>query len=89
MIKKFLIKVIRIYQQKISITKPARCRFYPTCSEYSAVAISRFGVTRGILLSIWRLLRCNPFFRGGFDPVPERKKREGKIIKNQGGGLNK
>lgn len=89
MIKKFLIKVIRIYQQKISITKPARCRFYPTCSEYSAVAISRFGVIRGILLSIWRLLRCNPFFRGGFDPVPERKKREGKIIENQRGSLGK
>lgn len=46
------------------------CRFQPTCSEYAALAISQHGILRGALLAGWRLLRCNPFGRGGFDPVP-------------------
>jgi putative membrane protein insertion efficiency factor len=48
------------------------CRFQPTCSEYATVAIARHGVLRGIPLALWRLLRCQPFSRGGFDPVPHR-----------------
>ncbi len=50
---------------------PRRCRYEPTCSAYAADSIRRFGVGRGVLLAGWRLLRCNPFSRGGFDPVPE------------------
>jgi uncharacterized protein len=46
------------------------CRFQPTCSEYAAVAVERHGVLRGLALGVWRLLRCNPLSRGGFDPVP-------------------
>jgi putative membrane protein insertion efficiency factor len=48
------------------------CRFQPTCSEYAKVAIARHGLLRGISLALWRLLRCQPFSRGGFDPVPHR-----------------
>lgn len=66
--------------------KPARCRFYPTCSEYSAVAINRFGVIKGLFLSIWRLFRCNPFFKGGYDPVPDRKILKDKTRRSQRGG---
>jgi uncharacterized protein len=47
------------------------CRFQPTCSEYAAAALERHGLLRGSALALWRLLRCNPFSRGGFDPVPD------------------
>jgi uncharacterized protein len=46
------------------------CRFQPTCSEYGAIAVQRHGVVRGVALAVWRVLRCHPFARGGFDPVP-------------------
>ena len=51
---------------------PRRCRYEPSCSTYAAESVSRFGTRRGLLLASWRLLRCNPFSHGGFDPVPER-----------------
>ena len=71
--KNFAIKCIRFYQRRISPLFPPRCRFYPTCSQYMLTAIERFGLFRGGLLGIWRLLRCNPLFPGGYDPVPEKK----------------
>ncbi|KKC28448.1 hypothetical protein CDSM653_02505 [Caldanaerobacter subterraneus subsp. pacificus DSM 12653] len=49
--------------------KPRTCRFYPTCSQYSIEAISKYGLLKGGLMSIWRILRCNPFNPGGYDPV--------------------
>ena len=61
--------VIRTYQLTISPLLGPRCRFHPTCSDYCAEAIERHGVTRGIGLGLRRLLRCQPFARGGFDPV--------------------
>jgi uncharacterized protein len=64
--------MIRVYQRRISPAFPRRCRYEPSCSSYAAESIGRFGVTRGTLLATWRLLRCNPFSHGGFDPVPER-----------------
>ena len=70
--KCFFIKLIRIYQKEISPTKPPRCRFYPTCSQYAVEAVERFGVLVGGILTVLRLLRCTPFFKGGFDPVPEK-----------------
>jgi uncharacterized protein len=60
---------IRAYQRWISPAIPARCRYYPTCSQYAVQAIRRYGVLRGLVLAGWRLLRCNPWSDGGVDPV--------------------
>ncbi len=67
--KKALILLIRFYQKRISPLKRSCCRFYPTCSQYAIEAIEKKGVIRGGLMSVWRILRCNPFCKGGFDPV--------------------
>lgn len=62
---------IRLYQLTISrLLPPNTCRFYPTCSHYGYDAIARHGLIRGGWLAVWRVLRCNPFNPGGFDPVP-------------------
>jgi putative membrane protein insertion efficiency factor len=63
---------IRAYQRHYSARRPRRCRYEPTCSSYASEAVGRFGPARGLLLAAWRLLRCNPFSHGGFDPVPRR-----------------
>jgi uncharacterized protein len=60
---------VLIYQRLVSPALPRRCRYEPTCSRYALDAIRRFGVSRGLVLSLWRLLRCNPFSHGGYDPV--------------------
>ncbi len=70
--KRLLLAPIAAYQRLISPALPRRCRYEPTCSAYAVIAIRRFGPLRGTLLAVWRLLRCNPFSHGGFDPVPER-----------------
>ncbi len=71
---KFLfILPIRFYRKYISPLKSApSCRFYPTCSAYAIEAIEKRGVIVGVILALWRILRCNPFSKGGFDPVPEK-----------------
>jgi uncharacterized protein len=71
-VKRVLLAAIRAYQRRVSPALPRRCRYEPSCSSYAAESIGRFGVARGALLAAWRLLRCNPFSHGGFDPVPER-----------------
>jgi putative membrane protein insertion efficiency factor len=68
-----LIAPIRAYQRFISPALPRRCKYHPTCSAYAAQAIKRFGILRGSLLAGWRLLRCNPWSHGGYDPVPTPK----------------
>lgn len=74
--KKSLIMLIYIYRYFIGpVVKPC-CRFYPSCSCYAQQALERYGVFRGGWLSICRLLRCHPFHRGGFDPVPENNKKQ-------------
>ena len=62
-----LIKPIELYRRYISPHTPRRCRFYPTCSEYAILAIKKHGPVRGGLMAIWRILRCNPFCKGGID----------------------
>lgn len=64
------IGMVRFYQRFLSCLKPPTCRFYPTCSEYGLQAIAHCGLIRGSLLAAWRLLRCNPFSAGGYDPGP-------------------
>lgn len=70
--KRALLTLIAAYRRWISPAIPRRCRYEPSCSAYATEAIGRFGVPRGSLLASWRLLRCNPFSHGGFDPVPDR-----------------
>ncbi|MBQ3201579.1 MAG: membrane protein insertion efficiency factor YidD [Clostridia bacterium] len=70
MLKRFLISIIRGYQQYISPRHPGCCRYTPTCSRYALEAIEKHGVWKGGLLAFWRILRCNPFSKGGYDPVP-------------------
>lgn len=67
--KTIALSAIRFYQRFISPGLPASCRFYPTCSEYGYQAIAKYGIIKGGRMAIWRVLRCNPFCRGGFDPV--------------------
>ena len=61
---------LRIYKRLISPLMPPACRFVPTCSEYAAEAVANHGAIFGGAMMLWRLLRCHPFSRGGFDPVP-------------------
>lgn len=69
-IVKFFCFIIRFYQKYISPLHPACCRFTPTCSQYALEAIQKYGPGKGVLLSIKRILRCNPYSKGGYDPVP-------------------
>lgn len=74
--KKIIILIIKIYKKTISpIIKLCgyNCKFYPTCSDYCIEAIECFGVIKGCLLSLKRILRCNPFSKGGYDPVEKEK----------------
>ena len=69
--KKILIKLIELYQS-VSKYTPANCRFYPTCSRYTKEAIEKFGVKKGLILGIRRILKCHPLNDGGYDPIKER-----------------
>jgi putative membrane protein insertion efficiency factor len=60
---------IVLYQRAISPALPRRCKYEPTCSAYAAQALREYGILRGLVLAGWRLLRCNPFSNGGYDPV--------------------
>lgn len=65
-----LIGLVRLYQRYISPMSPPSCKFYPSCSSYAVTAIERHGLIRGGGMAAWRLLRCNPWNRGGVDDVP-------------------
>ena len=69
--KKIVLLLLRGYKKYISPLLPPSCRFRPTCSEYAMEAISRYGFIRGGFLAFKRLLRCNPFCKSGYDPVPD------------------
>lgn len=74
--KNFLLSIIRFYRKHISPHLPAMCRYYPTCSCYAVEAIETHGAFKGFLLSLWRVLRCNPLSKGGYDPVPPKREKE-------------
>ena len=66
--KRVLLAMLRFYKRSISPLLPNACRFTPTCSEYAMEAIQKHGALKGTGLAIWRVLRCNPFCKGGYDP---------------------
>ena len=68
--RKALLFLIRLYQRTLSQITPATCRFYPSCSEYGYQAIAKYGVFKGGWMTVKRIVRCNPFNPGGYDPVP-------------------
>ena len=71
--KHLMIRGIEFYQKHLSARKRTRCPYVPTCSAYGKEAIEKYGALRGGLMATWRILRCNPLSKGGFDPVPEPK----------------
>ena len=68
--KKIVIALIKGYRKYISPMKSTKFPYFPTCSEYGLQAVEKYGVIKGGLLAFWRILRCNPFSKGGYDPVP-------------------
>jgi hypothetical protein len=70
MLKKIALCLIRFYRVYISPLKPPCCRFEPTCSAYAYEAFSKYGFCKGLYLSVRRILKCHPFHKGGYDPVP-------------------
>jgi len=71
--RRLAVAPILVYRRVISPLLPPRCKYAPSCSEYAVQAISEFGILRGLVLAAWRLLRCNPFSHGGFDPVQAQR----------------
>ena len=67
-----MIALVNLYKKIISPLFPARCKYYPTCSEYAVEAFKKHGFFKGFVLAVWRILRCNPWSNGGIDPVPEK-----------------
>lgn len=68
--KMLFIYFIKFYRKYLSPLKSTKCPYFPSCSQYGLEAVEKYGAVRGGLLSIWRILRCNPFSKGGYDPVP-------------------
>lgn len=71
--REIVIAPIRVYQRVISPLLPRRCKYHPTCSAYAVDAVREFGILRGLVLAGWRLLRCNPWSHGGYDPVEAQR----------------
>jgi putative membrane protein insertion efficiency factor len=72
-VRSLLIAGVRGYQTVLSPLLPRRCKYYPSCSQYAIDAVRRYGAARGVVLAVWRLLRCNPLSYGGYDPVEKQK----------------
>lgn len=72
--KRFFVVLIKFYQKNLSPYLPSACRFRPTCSEYAIEAFETRGVFVGFFLTVFRVLRCNPLCKGGYDPVPQKRK---------------
>ena len=69
--KKIFIAIIRSYQKYLSPMKSTKCPYIPSCSNYGLEAVEKYGAIKGGMLASWRILRCNPFSKGGYDPVPD------------------
>jgi len=70
---RLVVAPIRAYQRLFSPALGQRCRYYPSCSSYAVQAVQNYGILRGLVLAVWRVLRCNPLSRGGVDPVHEQR----------------
>lgn len=70
--KKILLRLVKFYKKRISPLKAPCCKYYPTCSAYALEAIEKHGALKGTILSVWRILRCNPWSMGGVDNVPDK-----------------
>ena len=77
--KRFVIKLIDLYKERTKNTNPS-CRYHPTCSTYARDAYTKHNFFYASLLSVWRILRCNPFSKGGFDPVPKTRKERKELL---------
>ncbi len=79
----FMISLIKMYQLILSPLLPCSCRFYPTCSEYGILAIKEHGPLKGLFLLFYRLFRCHPLCKGGFDPVPVSLKNKERVVNHE------
>ncbi len=70
--KTTLVYLIKTYQKYISPVKGTKCPYFPSCSNYGLEAVEKHGSIKGMILTVWRIIRCNPFSKGGIDPVPEK-----------------
>jgi len=75
MARKFVLRLLRGYKWAVSPMFPPACRYVPSCSEYAVEAVDRYGALRGTAVAIWRVLRCHPFAKGGYDPVVPSRHR--------------
>ncbi len=82
--KYLMIWLVKLYRKFISPLKPPCCRFTPSCSAYALEAFKKRGFFIGFILSFWRILRCNPFSKGGYDPVPEKGLRNKTVSRQTG-----
>lgn len=78
LIKKVLIYLIKLYRKYLSPMKAVRCPYYPSCSQYGLEALEKYGALKGGAMTAYRILRCNPFSKGGYDPVPDKVKIKSK-----------
>lgn len=87
--KRLVLAMIHGYQRWVSPLKKPCCRYIPTCSAYAVQAVERFGVVKGLFLALCRILRCNPFHPGGYDPVPEQGESLLQYLFHRNGKRNK
>ncbi len=73
LLRELALAPVRLYRLVVSPLLGARCRYYPSCSEYAVDAVREYGVGRGFVLAAWRVMRCNPFSNGGLDPVEDQR----------------
>jgi len=78
--RRIVIALVNAYRRWLSPLFPPVCRFHPTCSAYARDAVSIHGVWRGGWMTVWRLMRCQPFSRGGFDPVPPKSSASRRVV---------